>query len=136
MKALVFDTSALLALLFDEPGAGAVEALMHRASEKEQPMLMSAVNWAETCYRIEAKRGTDALARAKEFASITPVIIVPAGRELAEAAATYRAAGLLALTDSFAAALAGERKAALVTADRDFKSVEKTIEVVWLKQAD
>ena len=43
MKALVFDTSALLALLFGEPGAATVEALMHRASEKDQPMLMSAV---------------------------------------------------------------------------------------------
>ena len=61
MKALVFDTSALLALLFGEPGAETVEALMHRASEKDQPMLMSAVNWAEVCYRVEGKRGTEAL---------------------------------------------------------------------------
>jgi len=60
-EALVFDASALLALLFDEPGAAAVESLMQRAAEKEQAMLMGAVNWAETCYRIEAKRGADAL---------------------------------------------------------------------------
>lgn len=133
MKALVFDTSALLALLFDESGAEAVETLMHRAAEKEQPMLMSAVNWAETCYRIEAKRGQDALARAKEFASNTPVVIVPADRELAEAAAAYRAAGLLALADSFAAALAKQRKAELITADREFKSIEKAIDIIWLK---
>ncbi len=133
MKALVFDTSALLALLFDESGAETVEALMHRAAEKEQPMLMSAVNWAETCYRIEAKRGQSALAQAKEFASNTPVVIVSADRQLAEAAAAYRAAGLLALADSFAAALAGQRKADLVTADREFKAVEKEITVVWLK---
>ena len=106
---------------------------MHQAAEKEQPMLMSAVNWAETCYRIEAKRGQDALARAKAFASNTPVVIIPADRELAEAAAAYRAAGLLALADSFAAALAKQRKAELVTADREFKSVEGEIKITWLR---
>ena len=133
MKALVFDASALLALLFDEPGAGAVESLMHRAAEKEQAMLMSAVNWAETCYRIEAKRGAGALAPAKEFASNAPITIVPADRELAEIAASYKAAGLLALANSFAAALAKQRQADLVTADKEFKAAEKEITVVWLK---
>ena len=133
MTAVVFDTSALLALLFDEPGAEAVEILMHRAAEKEHPMLMSAVNWAEVCYRLETKRGPGALAQAKEFASHTPIVVIPADRELAELAAAYKAAGVLALADAFAAALAKHRKAELVTADRDFKAVEKEISVVWLK---
>lgn len=133
MKALVLDTSALLALLFDEPGAEAVETLMHRAAEKDQAMLMSAVNWAETCYRVEKKRGLDALAQAKEFASNTPIAVIAADRELAEIAATYCAAGTLALADAFAAALAHTRKAELVTADRDFKSVEGEIKITWLK---
>jgi len=132
MKAVVFDASALLALLFDEPGAEAVEALMHRASEKEQSMLMSAVNWAEVCYRVKNKRGAEALGQAREFAANTPVGIVPADRELAEAAAAYKAADQLGLADAFAAALAKNHKAELVTADREFKSVENEIKVVWL----
>ena len=133
MKALVFDASALLALLFGEPGAETVEALMHRASEKDQPMLMSAVNWAEVCYRVERKRGTAALAQAKEFATNASVVVVPADRELSEIAATYRAADTLALADAFAAALAKSRKADLITADREFKSVENEIKITWLK---
>ena len=135
MKVLVFDSSALLAFLFEEPGAGAVEALMHHASEKEQPMLISAVNWAEVCYRVETKRGLDALARAKEFVSHTRITVVPADRELAEIAATYKAADMLALADGFAAALAKHRKAEFVTADREFRAVEKEIKVVWLKDS-
>jgi predicted nucleic acid-binding protein len=133
MKAFVFDASALLALLFDEPGAEAVEKLMHSASEKEHAMLMSAINWAEVCYRVEAKRGPDALARAKEFASHTPIAVIPADREFAELAASYKAADVLALADAFAAALAKHRKAELVTSDHEFKSVEKEIKVTWLK---
>jgi predicted nucleic acid-binding protein len=133
MKPLVFDTSALLALLFGEPGAETVEALMHRASEKDQPMLMNAVNWAEVCYRVEGKRGTEALAQAREFATNAPVVVVPVDRELAEAAAAYKAADRLGLADAFAAALARSRKAELVTADREFKSVENEIKITWLK---
>lgn len=133
MKALVFDASALLALLFGEPGAETVEALMHRASEKDQPMLMSAVNWAEVCYRVEDKRGTAALAQAREFATNASVVVVPADRELSEAAAAYKVADQLGLADAFAAALARNRKADLVTADREFKSVESGIKIIWLK---
>lgn len=133
MKPLVLDASALLALLFDEPGAESVEATMHRAADKDQSMLISAINWAEVCYRVEGKLGAEALARAKEFATNAPVVVVPADRELAEAAAAYKAADRLGLADAFAAALARSRKAELVTADREFKSVESEIKITWLK---
>ena len=133
MKPLVLDASALLVLLFDEPGAESVETLMHRAAEKDQPMLMSAVNWAEVCYRVENKLGPAALTQAKEFATNTPVAVVAVDRESSETAATYKAAGRLGLADAFAAALAKNRKADLVTADREFKSVEDEIKILWLK---
>jgi ribonuclease VapC len=133
MKPLVLDASALLALLFDEPGAEIVEALMHRAADRDQPILMSAVNWAEVCYRAENKLGIAALEQAKEFATNTPIAVIPADRELAESAAAYKAARQLGLADGFAAALARSRKAELVTADLEFKSVEKEIKILWLK---
>lgn len=133
MKPLVLDSSALLTLLFDEAGAEAMEALMHRATEKEQPMLMTGVNWAEVCYRVGKRQGAEALARAGEFATNTSITIVAADRELAEAAAAYKAADLLGLADAFAAALARSSKADLVTADREFKSVESEIKITWLR---
>jgi predicted nucleic acid-binding protein len=132
MKPLVLDSSALLTLLFDEPGAESMEAIMHRASEKDQPMLMSGVNWAEVCYRIEKRQGAAALARASEFATNTPITVVPADRELAELAAAYKASDRLGLADAFAAALAKSRKAELVTADREFKAIEREVRVIWL----
>lgn len=133
MKPLVLDSSALLTLLFDEPGAETMEAIMHRAAEKEQSMLMTGINWAEVCYRVKKREGTQALARAGEFATNTPIEIVPVDRELAELAATYKAADQLGLADAFAAALAKNRKADLVTADREFKAVENEFKIVWLK---
>jgi len=59
--------------------------------------------------------------------------VVPADRELAEAAAAYTTAARLGLADAFAAALAKSRKAELVTADLEFKSVEKEIKIQWLR---
>lgn len=132
MKPLVLDSSALLTLLFDEPGAEAMEAIMHRAAAKDQPILISGVNWAEVCYRVGKRLGPAALAHAGEFATNTPITIVAVDRELAEAAAAYKASDLLGLADAFAAALAKSRKADLVTADREFKSVEKDVRIVWL----
>jgi predicted nucleic acid-binding protein len=38
----------------------------------------------------------------------------------------------LGLADAFATALAKHKKAELVTADYEFKSVEKEIKIIWL----
>jgi predicted nucleic acid-binding protein len=58
---------------------------------------------------------------------------VPVDRELAEVAALLKNAYKLGLADAFAAALAKSKKAELVTADHEFKSVEKEIKIGWLK---
>jgi len=45
----------------------------------------------------------------------------------------YKADNKMSLADAFAAALAKEKKAELVTRDPEFKSVEKEIKIRWLK---
>ena len=39
----------------------------------------------------------------------------------------------MSFADAFAAALAKERKAELVTGDLEFKTLEKEIKIAWLK---
>lgn len=133
MKPVVLDASALLAMFYGEPGVDEMRALFHRATTADQPLLMTAVNWAEILYRIERRQGTAGLSAARRLAASGPLSVVPADKDLAELAAGYKAAGLLALADGFAAALAKLRKAELVTADYFFKAVEKEIEITWLK---
>jgi predicted nucleic acid-binding protein len=58
---------------------------------------------------------------------------VPVDLELAEAAALLKNEHGLGLADAFTAALAKHKKAELVTADHEFKALEKEIKVVWLK---
>jgi len=49
------------------------------------------------------------------------------------AAAQLKASHKLSLADAFAAALAKEKKAELVTGDPEFKPLEKEVKVHWLK---
>jgi PIN domain nuclease of toxin-antitoxin system len=133
MKTTVLDASALLALFLDEPGAEKMEHLFHAASAADHPVFISAVNWAEVLYKMERKHGKSGLETARQFERTTPLEAVPVDRELAESAALLKNEHDLGLADAFAAALAKNKKAELVTADHEFKSVEKEIKIIWLK---
>ncbi len=133
MKPVVLDASALLAMLFGEPGVEEMRSLFHKAAAADKPLLIAAVNWAEALNRITRRQGAAGLDAAKVLASSGAIEIVPVDANLAEAAAAYKAADQLGLADAFAAALAKSRKAELVTADREFKSVEPEIKITWLK---
>ena len=133
MKTTVLDTSALLAMFFAEPGMEQMRDLFHKASEADRPVFISAVNWAEVLYKMERKHGKAGLDTARQFERTTPLEAAPVDRDLAEAAAQLKNEHGLGLADAFAAALAKIRKAELVTADTEFKSVEKEIKIAWLK---
>ena len=133
MRVTVFDSHAVLALFFGEPSAPQVQELLHEAAVADQPVLMTAVNWAEVLYRMEQKRGTEGVETAKRFEATMPLEVVPVDLPLAELAAEYKVKAKLGLADAFAAALAKHKKAVLVTGDPDFKSVEKQIKIEWLK---
>ena len=133
MKPTVLDASAVLALFLDEPGAEKMEHLFHLASEADRPVFISAVNWAEVLYKMERKHGQAGLDTARQFERTTPLETVPVDRELAESAALLKNEHDLGLADAFAAALAKSKKAELVTADHEFKAVEKEIKINWLK---
>jgi PIN domain nuclease of toxin-antitoxin system len=130
---MVLDASALLALLFDEPGGEKVENLFNQAAEADKPMLIAAVNWAEVLYKMQRKHGAKGFEGAQHFERTMPLDVAPLDRELAESAAQLKTAHDLGLADAFAAALAKSKKAELVTADTDFKPLEKEIKINWLK---
>ncbi|MGD0350020.1 MAG: PIN domain-containing protein [Verrucomicrobiota bacterium] len=133
MKPTVLDASALLAMFFGEPGMEKMRELFHKASEADRPVFISAVNWAEVLYRMERKHGKAGYDTARQFEHTTPLEAVPVDRELAEAAALLKNAHGLGLADAFAAALAKHKKAELITADTEFKPLEKEIKINWLK---
>ena len=79
------------------------------------------------------KDGREAWEASTRILAGLPIELHPVTRTLADQAADYKAAHKMSLADAFAAALAKEKKAELVTGDPEFKALEKEIKVVWLK---
>ena len=135
MKLHVLDASAVMAYFLGEKGADAIAELVVKAGEAGRPLLMSAVNWGEVYYGIWRKFGRETAERKIAELSRLPVEVVDADCAQAALAAEFKAEQKLPYADAFAAALAKQRKAALVTVDADFERVEKDVTVVWAQKA-
>ena len=133
MPAKVLDSFALIAYFRDEPGAETVENLLVAAGKRDSPLHMTDVNYAEVKYSIVKKDGARAWEEAAKILQGLPIDFHPTTREMADAAADFKAAFRLSLADAFAAALAKEKRAELVTGDPEFKTLEKEIKIAWLK---
>ena len=132
MAAKVLDSWALLAFFKDEPAGPAVEELIHKASADKVRLYLSVVNWGEVYYGMWRAGGKDAAQSAAEDLARLPIELVDADLHLARQAAIYKATNKMSYADAFAAALAKEKKAELVTGDPEFKPLEKEIKIHWL----
>jgi len=128
----VLDSYALLALLRDEPGAEIVAGLLERAGQQNRSVHMTEVNYAEVQYTIRRKDGETVWASIAGQLLAAPIEFHAADRRLADVAAGFKARFKISLADAFAAALAKERKAELVTADPEFRALDKEIKIRWL----
>ena len=128
----VLDSFALLALFRDEPGGGTVADILERAGQRDQPVHMTEVNYAEVQYIVRMKDGDAAWAAIARELRAAPIEFHPADRRLADLAAGFKARYKISLAEAFAAALAKDRKTDLVTGDPEFKALEKEIKIVWL----
>lgn len=128
----VLDSSALLALLQDEPGAQMVEDLL---VAEDSEVSMSAINLAEVLYILHRRFGEQAacLVETKVFDTLK-VRVVDATWDRVRCAARIKVDGGISFADCFAAALAEEMDATLVTGDPEFRPLEQSgrITVLWL----
>lgn len=123
----VLDASALIALLWEEPGAEAVEALLGQA-------MISAVNWAEVLQRYRA-HGV-ATTTTRESVEALGIVIEGFSTEDAEVVAELwaptRDAGL-SLADRACLALARRCGVAAHTADRAWRKVDVGVSIVLIR---
>jgi ribonuclease VapC len=116
----VFDASALLAVIFAEPGAdGVLEQLSQPGGE------VSAVNWSEVGAKL-AERGLPAADLPRELSAFG-LDVIPFDEEQANIAAALRPVTRslgLSLGDRSCLALARKRSARVVTADANWKKLD------------
>lgn len=131
-KALVFDSWAVLAYLGDEPSGQVVADLITSAHEDRTPMYMSVVNVGEVWYILARELSeTDADAAAADLARLGIQRIDP-DWPLTRIAAGFKTRYRMSYADCFAAALAKDRKCALVTGDKEFRQIESEVGIRWL----
>ena len=128
----VLDASALIAYLEKEPGYEKVKEALSKAAETQKKLLMSTVNWGEVYYILVRHYGLEKADETLRLIETFPMELVPADEESAKQAALYKALKKLPYADSFAASLTKIRKGELLTTDKEFKSVEHDIKIVWV----
>ena len=123
----------VLAYLEDESPGRQVAEIIATAHERGASLLMTTVNAGEIWY-ILARQFSDADAeRAIGDLKQLGIEFVDVDWKLSRAAAGFKARHRLSYTDCFAAALAKDRKAELVTGDRELKQVEGDVRIGWLE---
>jgi predicted nucleic acid-binding protein len=133
MKTYVFDASALLIYLQKKSSAHKVNELLKQALDGRADVLMSAVNFGEVYGIILRDHVKDrALAVMTALRSL-PIRLVDASPARAFYAAEVKSTYRLYYVDSFAAALAVEHKATLVTSDKDFQKMGHSFPILWLR---
>ena len=133
MKTFVLDASALYVYLQDKPAAGKVGDLLKEAVRERAEILMSAVNYGEVYGAIQREHGLDRATAIMSAVQPLPIRLLDATPQRALRAADVKTKYKLYFVDSFAAALAIEFKATLVTSDSDFRKLGRGFPLVWLK---
>jgi predicted nucleic acid-binding protein len=129
----VLDANALIGFFERRPGtAEKVRHLLGESVRHDVPLLMSAVNWGEVFYVTWRHRGQAKAREAEARLQELPVAIIAVDRERASRAGALKEKHGLGYADAFAAELAIERGAWLVTADPEFAKVGKGLPVYSL----
>jgi ribonuclease VapC len=130
VKRYLLDTSALLTLRDDEPGADRVAGLLAHARRREAVCLGCFISLMEVLYRVWKDEGEHAGRLAYEQCLALPIEWVHESRELLEAAGALKATHSLSLADSWIAAAAALNGASLVHKDPEFAGLPLEQEVL------
>lgn len=132
-RAIVLDSWAVMAYLEDEPAGEKVADIIADAVDENIPLLMTVINLGEVYYIIAREVSEADAERSVGEIRQLGIEIVDADWSLTRDAALLKARHRMSYADCFAAALARQRKAHLVTGDREFEQVEQDIQIIWLK---
>lgn len=130
-KALVLDAWSIMAYFEDEPAGEKVEELIGDAHENEISLMMSVVNVGEVWYILAREVSVEEADSSVTELRQLGVEFVDADWDLTQEAARIKSKHKMSFADCFAAAIAKENKAELVTGDQEFKQVEE-IKVHWV----
>lgn len=119
----VLDTSALLALRDDEPGAERVHRIIDAARKRRASAYVSFMTRMELLYRIAASEGEDAAASAVRLLDALPLRWVTCEPPILIESARIKQRGGLSVADAWIAATAVVHQAVLIHKDPEFDAL-------------
>lgn len=134
MTEYVLDSFALTAYIQRETASTRVRELFEEAQVGTTQLFMTTVNLGESLYIIHRRQGANGFVQALNLAADLPIEMVDVDLSLTVSAARIKAVTPIAFGDCYAAALALERNAPVLTGDPDFERLTRLIEVEWLPQ--
>lgn len=132
MKRYVLDSYALIAYLEGEESGKKVMSILEDAVTGKAEIYLSIINWGEIYYIAMREGGQEKAELYRSLISKYPVTLIEADKEHTLSAAKLKANHKISYADAFAASLSQLKNAALVTGDREFKSLSSQIKIIWL----
>lgn len=133
MRRYVLDANALFGFFEARPGvAQKVRQLVDSAIRQDLPLLMSAITWGEVFYVEWRWHGESSARESETLLHELPIAVVGVDQARTTRAAALKQKHNLGYADAFAAELAIERSAWLVTADPEFSKIGKSLSVYSL----
>jgi predicted nucleic acid-binding protein len=128
MNGFLLDTSALLTLRDNEPGAEQVSQLLLQAQNGGLPCYGCFITLMEVFYRVWKDEGESAGREAYADCQALPINWLHESPELLIRAASVKATHPLSLADAWIAAVALENSVALVHKDPEFENLPGLLE--------
>ncbi|MCL5987065.1 MAG: type II toxin-antitoxin system VapC family toxin [Actinobacteria bacterium] len=132
VKSYVLDSFALIAYFEDNSGANKVEEILILAKNNKAELFLSLINLGEIYYIIQRERGNEAAERIIFVIDELPIEVTGIERGITIEAAKIKATNSISYADSFAAALALQKKATIITGDPELHKIESAISILWI----
>ncbi len=132
MKGYALDASAVVDYVQSGPGSDKIEQLLADAFRQQLLLYISVLNLGEVFYLTWQRTGEQSARQTVAKLSRLPVQIIAVDLSQALRAGQLKALHNIPYVDCIAAAVAMERNATLVTADRHFEKLGRHFPILWL----
>lgn len=129
----VLDSFAITAHFQAESGGEKVLDLLEKTDVGTASLAMGLMNVGEIVYLVSRQRGQKLAKSLLNDLRALPITLYEVTEERILASAWLKAKYPMSYADAFAASLAQELKATLVTGDAEFKQMGETISLLWLE---
>ena len=128
----VLDSYALFSYIEGEKGAKIVAEILKEGIYNNAEIFMSVINWGEVYYTVLREQDKKVAELYLTTIERYPITIIDVNKASTLEAAEFKAFYKMSYADAFAASLAKNREAILVTGDKEFKAIENKVEITWI----